>query len=197
MEKDFETLISGYISENVGIADHFISDELAAQLKKNLLALEKKKMLVAAGTGNQEKFKQEALVRGDSIYWLDRKHEDQYENEFLDQVEDFIKYLNRSCFAGITDYEFHYSVYETGMFYKKHVDQFLNDPGRKFSMISYLNENWKEADGGQLKIYQSYNDKKVAPTSGKTVFFKSNELPHEVLVTNEKRLSITGWLKTR
>lgn len=196
MENDYEALISGYISENVGIADHFLSDELSAHLKQNLIALNKKKLLVSAGTGNDESFKQNTSVRGDSIYWLDRKHNDKYENEFLDQIDDFIKYLNKSCFAGITSYEFHYSLYESGTFYKKHLDQFLNNPDRKFSMISYLNESWKESDGGQLKIYQSYNDKKISPTSGKTVFFKSNELQHEVLVTNEKRMSITGWLKS-
>ena len=30
---------------------------------------------------------------------------------------------------------------------------------------------------------------------GKTVFFKSSELAHEVLLTNKARMSITGWLK--
>ena len=32
--------------------------------------------------------------------------------------------------------------------------------------------------------------------AGKSVFFKSNELEHEVLVTYLPRMSITGWLKT-
>jgi SM-20-related protein len=196
MEKDFEAMISGYISENVGVADHFLSDELAAHLKKNILSLQKKKLLVPAGTGKNNEVLHDSKVRGDTIYWLDRSHEDKYENEFLDQIDDFVKYLNRSCFAGITNYEFHYSLYDTGAFYKKHLDQFINNPQRKFSMVSYLNENWKESDGGQLKIYQSYNDKKITPVSGKSVFFKSDELQHEVMVTNEPRMSIAGWLKT-
>lgn len=195
MEKDFEILINSFINENVGISDHFVSDELANHLKQNLLALYKKKSLVAAGTGNDDKFSQDTTVRGDSIYWLDREHKNEYEDEFLDQIDDFIVYLNRSCFAGITGYEFHYSMYEVGTFYKKHLDQFQNNPSRRYSMISYLNADWKEGDGGQLLIHQPYNDKKISPTQGKTVFFKSNELQHEVLVTNQKRMSITGWLK--
>jgi len=195
MENDYEGLISSFISDKVGISEHFLSDELANHLKANLLALNKKKLLVSAGTGNAEKFSQDNAVRSDSIYWLDREHNNTYENEFLDQIDDFIKYLNRSCFAGITGYEFHYSLYETGSFYKRHLDQFLNNPGRKFSMISYLNADWEKADGGELMVYQSYNDKKISPTQGKTVFFRSNELQHEVLVTNERRMSITGWLK--
>lgn len=195
MENAYEGLISSFISDKIGISEHFLSDELANHLKANLLALHKKKLLVSAGTGNIEKFSQDKAVRSDSIYWLDREHNNTYENEFLDQVDDFIKYLNRSCFAGITGYEFHYSLYETGSFYKRHLDQFLNNPGRKFSMISYLNADWEKADGGELMVYQSYNDKKISPTQGKTVFFRSNELQHEVLVTNERRMSITGWLK--
>jgi SM-20-related protein len=62
-------------------------------------------------------------------------------------------------------------------------------------MISYLNADWKEADGGQLMVYQNYNNQKIAPEQGTTVFFKSNELQHEVLVTQQQRMSITGWLK--
>jgi SM-20-related protein len=62
-------------------------------------------------------------------------------------------------------------------------------------MISYLNSNWKELDGGQLLIHQETGDQKISPTQGKTVLFKSNELLHEVLVTNKRRMSVTGWLK--
>lgn len=62
-------------------------------------------------------------------------------------------------------------------------------------MISYLNADWETKDGGELQIYQTDNNQTISPTQGKTVFFKSNELEHEVLVTNERRMSVTGWLK--
>ncbi|MES2763505.1 MAG: 2OG-Fe(II) oxygenase [Bacteroidota bacterium] len=195
MEKDFETLITGFINDNIGISNHFLSNELSGHLRQNLLSLVQKELLFAAGTGNNDAVLHDTATRSDSIYWLDREHNNEYENEFFDQIDDFIKYLNRSCFAGITDYEFHYSLYETGSFYKKHLDQFKNNPSRKYSMISYLNEDWQESDGGQLMVYQNYNDQKITPTQGKTVFFKSNELQHEVLVTNARRMSVTGWLK--
>ncbi len=195
MENDFETLIASFIENNVGISDHFLNANLASHLKLNLLANHKQNLLLLAGTGNGEKLIHNKMVRSDSIYWLDRKHEDKYENEFFDLIEEFIKYLNISCYAGITGYEFHYSLYEKEGFYKKHLDQFQNNSGRKFSLISYLNEDWQEIDGGQLLIHQLDNDQKISPTNRKTVFFKSNELVHEVLVTKERRLSITGWLK--
>ena len=195
MEKDFEILIASFIENKIGIDNHFLSDNLSDQLKINLKELHKQKLLLAAGTGNANKLAHNTAVRSDAIYWLDKKHDNQYENEFFNQIEEFIKYLNRSCYAGITDYEFHYSLYEPGSFYKKHIDQFQNNSDRKYSMISYLNADWMESDGGELLIHQTNNNQKIAPTQGKTVFFKSNELEHEVLVTNQPRMSVTGWLK--
>jgi SM-20-related protein len=50
------------------------------------------------------------------------------------------------------------------------------------------------ADGGELLIHKN-NNQIITPTQGKTVFFKSDELLHEVLVTQTTRMSITGWLK--
>jgi SM-20-related protein len=195
MDDSFETLVASYIENKVGIAEHFISDALANHLKENLLRLLKNQQLVAAGTGNDKKLTHNALVRNDVIYWLDKKNNNVYENEFFVQIEAFIAFLNANCYAGITGYEFHYSLYETGSFYRKHLDQFQDNTSRQFSMISYLNNNWQEKDGGELLIHQVGNDQKIAPTQGKTVFFKSNELVHEVLVTHERRMSVTGWLK--
>lgn len=196
MENNFETLIATYIENKVGISEHFLSNTLANNLKLNLIALNTKSLLVDAGIGNAEKVSYDGAIRSDSIYWLDKKHNNAFENEFFAQIEEFILYLNRSCFAGITSYEFHYSLYESGDFYLKHLDQFKNNPSRKYSMISYLNADWQESDGGELLIHQQNNNQKIAPTQGKTVFFKSDELVHEVLVTHNTRMSITGWLKS-
>jgi SM-20-related protein len=87
-------------------------------------------------------------------------------------------------------------MYEKGSFYKKHLDQFQNSKTRAFSMIMYLNVDWIAADGGELCIYHDDFLQTISPQNGKCVFFKSSDLPHEVLVTNAPRLSITGWLKT-
>jgi SM-20-related protein len=195
MENSFETLIASYIENKVGISEHFLSDELANNLKQNLLSLNDDNQLLAAGTGNDNKLVHNAKVRSDTIYWLDKKHNNVHENAFFVLIEAFILYLNQSCFAGITGYEFHYSLYEKGSFYKKHLDQFQDNSNRQFSMISYLNCNWQTQDGGELLIHQTNNNQTIAPTQGKTVFFKSNELEHEVLETNERRMSVTGWLK--
>ena len=88
-------------------------------------------------------------------------------------------------------------MYEKGDFYKKHLDQFKNNDRRKFSFITYLNQNWTAADGGELLIHHQHAQQHISPKNGKSVFFKSNELPHEVLVTNKSRMSITGWLAAK
>lgn len=196
MENSFEALIATYIENRVGVCEHFLSTELANSLKQNLLDLNAKSLLLDAGVGNLDKVTYDGAIRSDSIYWLDKKHNNEFENAFFEQIELFIAYLNSSCYAGITGYEFHYSLYEKGDFYLKHLDQFKNNPSRKYSMISYLNANWEESHGGELLIHQLDNNQKISPTQGKTVFFKSDELVHEVLITQNTRMSITGWLKS-
>jgi len=128
MDEGFEDLIASYIENKVGISEHFLSKELADNLKQNLLDLNQRSLLSEAGIGNSEKLSYDGAIRSDSIYWLDKKHNNVFENEFFAQIEAFIIYLNESCYAGITGYEFHYSLYEKGDFYLKHLVQFKNNP---------------------------------------------------------------------
>lgn len=196
MEKIFDCLIDSFIEDKVGIAENFLSISLAAHLKENLIALFENKKLLNAGIGNNVVVNQDKLIRSDVIYWLDRKHKNQYENDFFDLMDEFVLYLNQTCYTGITGYEFHYTLYEKGTFYKKHIDQFQHNGSRQYSMIMYLNANWKPEDGGELRIYHADEEQNISPDNGKSVFFKSSDLAHEVLLTNKQRMSITGWLKT-
>ena len=193
LQKIFDTLIDSFIKDKVGIAENFLSVALATDLKLNLLSLFANHQLHFAGTGN--KTPDQNTQRGDCIYWLDRTHNDIHENSFFDLMDAFVLYMNSTCYTGITGYEFHYTVYGKGSFYKKHLDQFRNDDSRKYSMIMYLNTDWQKENGGELCIHHADRLQNISPDSGKTVFFKSSELLHEVLETAVKRMSITGWLK--
>ena len=195
MEDCFETLISSYLDTKVGMVPDFISEELAENLVQRLFELKEQNLLKAAGIGNVAKLTHNAEIRSDAIYWLDRNNNNEFENQFLDQVDAFVTYLNRSCYTGITGYEFHFALFDKGSFYRKHLDQFQNNSSRQFSMITYLNQNWQPEDGGELCIYDEAKIQKVTPNNRKTVFFKSDELVHEVLETNKARLSVTGWLR--
>lgn len=195
MNDTFDELIDSYIDNQVGISDSFLSDTLALSLTANLKNLYTGNQLSHAGTGNETLAVLNTLVRSDKIHWLDRKHNDATENTFFDLMDSFVLYLNSTCYTGITGYEFHYTLYETGSFYKKHLDQFKNNASRQYSMIMYLNVDWLAIDGGELCIYQNGSSELISPMNGKGVFFKSSDLEHEVLLCNKARMSITGWLK--
>jgi SM-20-related protein len=188
----FDELIDSYLATQVGVVKNFLTEKLSAQLVENLSLLYTTGKLLPAGTGNDKLVKHDKLVRSDKIYWLDRAHNNIHENAFFDVMDCFISYLNRTCYTGITGYEFHYALYEKNSFYKRHLDNFMQNGSRAYSMIMYLNT---EVDGGDLRIYRQGGSQDISPNAGKSVFFKSTELEHEVLVTRLPRMSITGWLK--
>lgn len=195
MQKIFNTLIDSFIDHKIGIAENFLSASLSSHLKDNMDNLYKANQFLPAGTGNNSVVAHNKSVRSDSIFWLDRKHNDPWENDFFDLMDKFVSHLNSTCYTGITGYEFHYALYEKGSFYQKHLDQFRNNDSRKYSMITYLNADWQKEDGGELCIHHKDGTQNISPENGKSVFFQSNELEHEVLLTNTSRRSITGWLK--
>lgn len=195
MKSQFDEIIDSYLENNVGIDSNFITPALSMGLQRNILELQRDDLMTDAGVGNKEVKDKFQKMRGDKIYWLDKDHPNVFEQEFLHLAENFIEHLNRTCYTGINDYEFHYAVYEEGSFYKKHTDQFKTDDSRKYSLINYLNDDWSEEDGGQLLVYQADGIQKITPHSQTAVFFKSDELEHEVSRANRSRMSISGWLK--
>ena len=195
MTNSFDLLIDAYLENNIGIDAAFMSDSLAKGLQENIFQLQQDNLMTAAGIGNLEVKDAHQKMRSDQIYWMDKSHDNIYEQEFLQLAEDFIDRLNSTCYTGINGYEFHYAVYAEGSFYKRHRDQFKNDSDRKYSLINYLNDNWQEEDGGQLLVYQEEAVQKILPQSRTAVFFKSDQMEHEVTVANRQRMSITGWLK--
>jgi Rps23 Pro-64 3,4-dihydroxylase Tpa1-like proline 4-hydroxylase len=195
MPQQFDLLINTYLDSKVGVAPQFLTKALSQGLQQNIHQLQKDNLMANASIGNDELKDPNQKMRSDKIYWLDKKHNNPFENEFLQRVEDFIAYLNETCYAGINAYEFHYAVYEKGTFYKRHKDQFKSNNNRKYSLVTYLNDNWVEADGGQLQVYGDNSMQQIQPHAQTAVLFKSDETEHEVLIANQSRMSITGWLK--
>ena len=195
MQQPFDVLINSFVDNNIGIANNFLSESLSNSLQQNIQQLQQQGQMTYAGIGNDAIADATQQMRGDKIYWMDKKNKNVHEEEFLNRVEEFIDHLNRTCYTGINDYEFHYAVYGQGSAYKKHKDQFKTDNKRKFSLICYLNDDWVAADGGQLVVYQNGEAQTISPNAQKAVFFKSDEMEHEVLLANKPRMSITGWLK--
>ncbi len=195
MNNQFDTLIDSYLANKVGIDKGFLTENLSRGLQQNIRQLQNDEAMNYASIGNAELKDSKQKMRSDKICWLEKTNNNVYEQEFLELAEDFIGHLNSTCYTGIDSYEFHYALYEEGSFYKRHIDQFRSDNKRKFSFINYLNEDWLNADGGQLYLYQDEAVQKIQPESKTAVFFKSDEMEHEVVRCNRSRMSISGWLK--
>lgn len=189
-------LIGSLVAEEIGICDNFLPAGLALALRQNLVRLDRGEQLRYAGVGNNVANAENQKMRGDKIFWIDNDSTEQAEAEFLTLIRAFILYLNESCYTRINAFEFHYALYETGSFYRRHLDQFKTNSDRKFSMVSYLNTGWLPEDGGELCIYSPGVTKKIIPQINKSVLFRSDEMEHEVLPATRPRMSITGWLKS-
>lgn len=176
------------------VIDDFLSQQeidsiLALQGFKNGLLQFKK-----AGIGkNQDKQINEA-IRGDYILWINPNNTEPPLLTYLDRLKQVIAFVNQSLFLSLKDCEVHQTIYPIGSFYKRHLDQFKKDDHRKLSVICYLNKDWKEADGGQLRMFIGHESKDILPIAGRLVCFRSDLLEHEVLPATRERLSLTGWL---
>lgn len=202
IELYYETIIDNLVNNKYAIADDFFSNVEVDLLRQNLQNKYEADSFKKSAVGNTDKIIAEG-IRGDFISWIDEANLDTAEKMYFEKVNNFITYLNRTCYLGIIEGEFHYALYPQNTFYKRHLDVFSNDSRRTLSVIFYLNDqDWTPENGGELAIYLPKDDCteetiKVLPLSGRMVIFNSRELEHEVLPVNRPRKSITGWFKTR
>ncbi|SFW30281.1 SM-20-related protein [Sinomicrobium oceani] len=197
----YEKIIADLMERQYSIVENFFPDTEVTALRNSLLEKYEDDHFKKAAIGNRVSEVVEKTVRGDFIFWLNESANDKGEEQFFRKINDFVTYLNRTCFMGILHKEFHYALYPEGTFYKRHLDTFQNDDRRKLSIVYYLNEeNWLPEYGGELVIYPNEKGAEpitIYPFPGKMVIFESQILEHEVKPVQRERLSITGWLKTR
>lgn len=196
----YERIISDIIEQGYSICDSFLEEHLVDLLRDEIKSRHEHSELKKAAIGNRVNESIEKTIRGDYIQWIDELKANSVEKKFFDALNAFKNYLNKTCFMGLLHQEFHYAVYPKGTFYKRHIDTFQNDDRRKLSLVCYLNDqSWKTSNGGELVLYpENLPEVVVHPLPGRVVIFESQRLEHEVKeVITDKRLSITGWLKTR
>ena len=196
-QNQFEALIQGLIDNEYGCCNDFIMPDTVSGLSTNIQKLSESDGLKPSGFGNKQDFKKDTGIRGDKINWIEGQSPNPFEITYLNKIEKFILYLNKTCFTAIKSFESHYSSYEKSSFYKRHVDQFKNEKGRKYSIVLYLNEDWKKEDGGLLSLYPKAGEQiNISPLGGRMVLFRSDEMEHEVYPSfTRERNSIAGWLK--
>lgn len=196
-QNQFEELIQGLMDDSYGCCNDFILPSTVTGLRDNIQRLSELGNMKPSGFGNKSDFERDQRVRGDKINWIERHSTNAFELIYLEKVEKFILYLNKTCFTSIKSFESHYSSYEKKSFYKRHIDQFKSEKGRQFSIVLYLNQEWKEEDGGLLSLYpEARGQVNISPLGGRMVLFRSDEMEHEVHASSTRdRRSIAGWLK--
>ena len=194
MHEKFDAIADGLAVNGYAVCDQFLSHKEVADILKqpefdDALTTFKK----AAIRKNQDLQINEA-VRGDYIHWLDKHASSDEVKVYLERLSELVQFLNQALFLSLKDFEVHMTVYPPGSYYKRHLDQFKKDDHRKLSVICYLNNNWTEENGGQLRMYLPDGHRDFLPLAGRLVCFRSDQIEHEVLVANRERLSLTGWI---
>ena len=136
-------------------------------------------------------------LRGDSTLWLDDPRCGVASKIFLKALNALRKDLNQSLLLGLESVEAHYAVYPPGAGYARHRDRFRDDDARVLSLVCYLNANWPESAGGQLRLHLADGHHDIAPNMGTSVIFLSAEIEHEVLPATQTRYSIAAWFRRR
>lgn len=170
--------------------------DLVDDLRTDLDQLRDNDELERAGIGRDLDFQLAERVRGDRIHWLSRGSDAQA--RLLAQMESLRQTLNESLFLGLFEFEAHYAHYPPGSFYRRHLDSFRGAANRIVSAVIYLNDDWRDGDGGELVLYAESGDEvlaTIAPKAGSMLLFLSEELPHEVLPARRDRFSIAGWYR--
>ncbi len=175
----------------------FLSNDVTQKLADECRRRYAEGALAPAGVGRGEEQAVREGIRGDHIHWLE---EGQAEvcDAYLALMDELRQTLNRELFLGLEEFECHFALYPPGAFYQTHLDRFRDDDSRCVSAVLYLNPDWQPVDGGELRMHFSDGSTlDIAPLAGDLLMFLSADFPHEVLVTQTDRLSLTGWFRRR
>lgn len=175
------------------VAVRLTDTDMLAALRREAEALWTEDALTPAGIGRAEDHDLIARVRRDKTKWLDGSTPGQI--AYLAFAEALRRDINARLMLGLFAFEAHFAVYESGGFYKRHVDSFRGARNRVLSTVLYLNPDWREGDGGHLRVFGAGNEilTELRPEFGTLAVFLSEDIPHEVTVSHRERFSIAGW----
>ena len=194
MNDQYDLIADGLSEAGYAVADNFLSPLEVDRILDSGIFQDHTASFRRAGIGKHQDLQINEAVRGDYIRWIDKNSAPESILAYLNKLDSLARYLNQTLYLSMKDNEIHMTVYPAGTFYKRHLDQFKKDDHRKLSVICYLNKAWKDADGGQLKMYTDAGPIEILPLEGRLVCFRSDQIEHEVLPATRERLSLTGWM---
>ena len=188
----YENITDALVKDGYIVIENALQKQLASEL---LASAKQSNNFKQAGISASDAKHIDSNKRRDKILWID--DDAGCVSRYLSFAEGLREYLNRSLYLGLSYYEAHFAIYESGDFYEKHLDAFQNSKNRVVTTVYYLNDDWNDADGGALLIYDSDGNviEKVLPHADTLVVFMSEIFPHEVLPANKERYSIAGWYR--
>jgi len=193
----FSTIIDDLATRGWSLQSAFLSSDVTRQLADECRRCYAEGALAPAGVGRGEEQAVREGIRGDHIHWLE-EGQAAVCDAYLTLMDELRQALNRELFLGLEEFECHFALYPPGAFYQTHLDRFRDDDSRCVSAVLYLNPDWRAADGGELRMYLADGSSlDIPPLAGNLVVFLSGSFPHEVLVTQTDRLSLTGWFRRR
>jgi SM-20-related protein len=197
LQLHFDQIADGLADKGYSVVDRFLSSDEVNSILQTDDFKNAKLQFKKAGIGKQNDKQINEGIRGDYIKWIDPQTAPAAVTLYIERLQRLLQYLNQNLFLSLKDAEVHMTAYPVGTFYKRHLDQFKADDHRKLSVICYLNNDWNEFNGGQLRMYLQDGPLDVLPLSGRLVCFRSDQIEHEVLPATRERLSLTGWMVDR
>eukprot|EP00873_Tetraselmis_striata_P025191 jgi/Tetstr1/445455/TSEL_033234.t1 len=177
--------------------DGFLGDDSAEALRSWVHG---QRSQGALGAGEMEGGRQ-ASARGDEMAWVSAKETGGPLLEYATRLDDLILQMTEHCpeLAGahLMRDKAMVTCYPGGSTrYVRHVDNANNaNRTRVLTTIVYLNPDWEEAHGGQLRLHAKgggYHD--IAPRHDRLAMFWSDfRTPHEVLPTLADRFAVSFW----
>lgn len=132
-------------------------------------------------------------IRGDRIRWITENFFAGY--YYLQSINALAALFNQSLFAGIRHSEAHYACYPVGFGYQWHSDNPAGRDERVISAVFYLNDDWRDSDGGALEVVDKHGvHHNVMPVANRLVIFDS-DLQHQVQIAHRQRYSIATWMR--
>ncbi len=198
-----DQLAAAVAEPGYGVFPNLLSSEVQQELIELIEAKEAADKFVPAGVGAGHGLKVRPEIRSDSIIWLDPDNPEPIAETWTEGMQSLCQHFRSQLYLSVWTYEGHLARYPAEGFYKAHLDRHAQTLSREISIIAYLNNDWQQTDGGQLRIY---TDKEqgiagpsldVLPQAGTVVVFRSADFWHEVLPSKRPRLSVTGWLRGR
>jgi len=205
-EKDLEDLSKlGYI-----IKDSFLGIEKLHSIAQEAKSLYSSGKLKRAGMGTGSDYWKNVKIRSDYVLWLNSVFESTHDGEGVEAIRELIKSidqirndLNEDIGLESDEIQMHLTCYPgEGARYMRHLDSYVGSSTRKITCLYYINPNWKQGDGGELRIFdptsgEGSQEKKftdIEPIGDRLLIFHSRVLEHEVLPTHAERFALTVWL---